>query len=182
MKNALWLLPLLAIALVPLAHQAQAMDQNNRTEPNLTTVPNVDLPRYMGRWYVISHVPTFLEKHKVGTSDNYSLLPDGTLRVDFAFHKKTLDAPEEYWKGSGKILNHTTNAAWKVRLIWPFTASYRILELDPNYQWAVATTDSGDMMWVLSRTETLPAPVYERIREKIADRGLDPTNLEMVPQ
>jgi apolipoprotein D and lipocalin family protein len=150
--------------------------------PDLTPVPHLDLPRYMGRWYVISHVPNFLEKDKVGTSDNYTLLPDGTLRDVFVFRRHSLAAPEEQWSGPGWITDRATNASWKVRLFWPFKAGYHVLELDPNYQWAVACTDSGKLFWILSRSPTLEEAVQREIKARLARRGLDPSQLEPVAQ
>ena len=30
--------------------------------PPIVTVPHVDLPRFMGDWYVIANIPTFVER------------------------------------------------------------------------------------------------------------------------
>ena len=32
------------------------------SQPPMATVDQVDLPRFMGDWYVIANIPTFLEK------------------------------------------------------------------------------------------------------------------------
>jgi apolipoprotein D and lipocalin family protein len=151
-------------------------------DPDLSPVSHVDLPRYMGRWYVIYHVPNFLEKGKVATADTYTLLPDGTLRDVFTFRKHTFDEPERQWSGKGWVIDSDTHALWKFRLFWPFKAGYRILELDPNYLWAVASTDSGSLFWVLSRAPTLDDVNVQTIRARLARRGLDPSKLEAVPQ
>lgn len=150
--------------------------------PALHTVQHVDLDRYMGRWYVISHVPNFFEKDKVGTSDNYALRPDGRLDNVFVFRKGSLDAPEKSWKGIAWVTNTASNAEWKVRLFWPFTADYLLLELDPNYQWAVACNQDGKLFWVLARETSLPDNVYQEILTRIRHQGLDPSKLENVPQ
>jgi apolipoprotein D and lipocalin family protein len=151
-------------------------------EPDLRTVSHVDLPRYMGRWYVIAHVPNFLERGKVATSATYTLLPDGTLRDVFRFRKGSVNAPQKEWSGPGWVTNPTTNASWKVRLFWPFKAVYLILELDPNYGWAVASSGSGKLFWVLARTRTLDQATYRDILERLRKRRLDPSQLELVPQ
>src|ERR1700761_4014497 len=87
--------------------------------PGLQTVDHVDLSRYMGKWYVIAHVPNFLEKNKVGTSATYTLLPDGRIEDVFTFHKATLEAPEKSWHGTGHVFDKATNAVWRMRMIWP---------------------------------------------------------------
>jgi len=176
MLSLRWFLP---AAVLVLPRPAVARDA---PDPDLTTVRHVDLPRYMGRWYVIAHVPNFLERDKVGTSDNYTLLPDGTLRDVFVFRKQSLDGPEKEWSGPGWVTDPATNASWKVRLFWPFAAGYHILELDPNYGWAVASTDSGGLFWVLARTTRLDTATYQEIEERLRRRRLDPGKLELVPQ
>jgi apolipoprotein D and lipocalin family protein len=150
--------------------------------PSLQTVDHVDLPRYMGRWYVIAHIPNFLEKNKVGSTDNYAQLSDGKLDNTFTFRKGTLDAPEKSWHGTARVIDHNSNAVWKVRLFWPFSSGYRILELDPDYQWAVVSTDTGKLFWVLSRSPALPPELYARIVNRLLLRGLDTARLEKVPQ
>ena len=136
----------------------------------------------MGRWYVIAHVPNFLEKNKVGTSDNYSLLPDGRIEDLFIFHKATLDTPEKFWHGFGRVVDKTTNAEWRMRMIWPIPFGYRVLELDPNYQWAVSSNESGKLFWILSRSPSLPDALYDTIVNRLMLRGLDVSKLEKVPQ
>jgi apolipoprotein D and lipocalin family protein len=166
-------------ALVLLGVGCSTMSQS---KPNLTTVSAVDLERYFGRWYVISHTPNFLEKGKVGTADNYARRPDGKLRADFSFRKKSLDAPEQEWKGIATIVNPTTNAEWTVQLLWPFSADYLILELDPEYRWAVVASRGGKWLWVLARETSLPPATYAEILKRIESRGLDAAHLELVPQ
>jgi apolipoprotein D and lipocalin family protein len=152
------------------------------TAPNLSTVPSVDLDRYLGRWYVIAYTPNFLENGKVATSDNYARRADGKLQADFAFRKGSLDAPEREWKGVAKIVNRTSNAEWKVQLFWPLWADYLILELDPEYRWAVVASRGGKWVWVLARETSLPPAIYADLQQRVAARGLDARKLALVPQ
>lgn len=149
---------------------------------SLETVPSVDLDRFMGRWNVIAHVPNFLEKGKVATADIYKRREDGRIDNIFVFRKGTIDAPEHRWNGIAWVVDPVSNARWKVRLIWPFTADYRILELDSDYQWSVVSNGDGDLVWVLARSTSLPDPVYQSIVARIHQRGLDAAKLELVPQ
>jgi apolipoprotein D and lipocalin family protein len=171
-----------ALLLSALSVCAVAVAQAESPPAALHTVDHVDLPRYMGRWYVISHVPNFLEKNKVNTSDNYALKDDGTIAVTFVFRKASLDAPEKSWKGTGWVQNKTSEAEWDVRLFWPLKSSYRVLELDPNYQWVVASTEDGKLFWVMARTPTISVETYRMILDRIRAQGLDPAKLEKVLQ
>ena len=149
---------------------------------NLRTVSHVDLDRYMGRWNVISAVPTFLEKGKVATADIYVRRPDGKIDNVFAFRKGSLSAPEETWRGIAWVTDPATNATWKVRLLWPFTAEYRVLELAPDYTSAVVASRGGKWLWVLARETTLPEPVYADVVNRLRARDLPVDQLEKVPQ
>jgi apolipoprotein D and lipocalin family protein len=159
-----------------------ALARAQGADPEMSTVPQVDLSRYMGRWYVISHLPNFLEKGKVGTSDNYVMRPDGTMTDIFVFHRDALDAPEKQWSGPAWVVNKTTNAEWKVRLFWPLIASYRVLELDPDYRWVAVSNDSGSLLWVMARATTLDDGIYQGIVARLAKRGLETAKLERVLQ
>ncbi len=174
------LVPRLSLALAILLG-AGCSTMSTKT-PNLMTVATVDLDRYMGRWYVISHVPNFLENGKVGTSDIYARRADGKFDANFAFRKGSLSAPEQEWKGVATIAERATNAAWKVQFVWPLAADYLILELDPDYKWAVVASRGGKWLWVLARETTLPDAVYRDIEGRVTRRGLDAAKLRRVPQ
>ena len=54
--------------------------------PPLKTVENVDLPRFMGPWYVIACIPTFIETEAYNAIEEYRLQPDGTIQTIFTFN------------------------------------------------------------------------------------------------
>jgi apolipoprotein D and lipocalin family protein len=150
--------------------------------PPLRTVPHVDLDRYLGRWYVIANIPYFLEKGKVASYDTYAKRPDGKLDNIFTFRKGGFDAPETSWHGTAWVTNPTSNAEWKVRFLWPLSTTYLVLELDPDYRWAVVGTPGRDLLWILARDRSLPAADYERILRLIEAQGYDRGKIALVPQ
>ncbi|WP_166442723.1 lipocalin family protein [Phragmitibacter flavus] len=146
------------------------------------TVDHVDLPRYMGDWYVIAHVPYSLEKGKVGTLDRYAMRPDGKIDNIFLFRKETLDAPLEDWKGVAWVHNKKTNAEWRVQFLWPLRNAYLILDLDKDYQWSAVGLPNRKLVWILSRETTLPDDVYQGIVNRLAEKGYPTSKLAKVPQ
>ncbi len=150
--------------------------------PDLSTVSSLDVDRYLGRWHVIAYTPNFMERGKVATADIYARRPDGKLDAIYVFRKGSLDAPEQEWRGVAKIVDADTNAEWKVQLLWPFWADYLVLELDPDYRWAVVASRGGKWLWILARETGLPPATYADLVERIAARGLDAAKLERVPQ
>jgi apolipoprotein D and lipocalin family protein len=153
-----------------------------KNQPPLRTVDYVDMDRYVGRWYVIANIPYFLEKGKVASYDTYAKRPDGKLVNNFTFRKGSFDAPEKTWHGTAWVENTATNAEWKVRFVWPFTTTYLILELDPEYQWAVVGTPSRDLLWIIARDRQLLPATYDAIIDRIRAQGYDPAVIAKVPQ
>lgn len=151
-------------------------------KPSPGTIASVDLDRYMGRWYVISHVPYFLERGKVASYDTYARRSDGRLTNNFTFREGTVDGPEKTWEGVADVTNRATNATWKVSFVWPLATTYKIFSLDPEYQWAVVGTKDGGLLWVLARERRLPADTYAKILGELRTRDLPADKLQAVPQ
>jgi apolipoprotein D and lipocalin family protein len=150
--------------------------------PPLKTVNKVDLPRFMGDWYVYAHIPYSLENGKVGTLDRYALRPDGRIQNSFLFRRASLSAPLEEWKGVAWVVNKATNAEWRVQFIWPLRVPYLIIDLDSDYQWAAIGYPSRKLAWVLSRKTKLDDSTYRRILQRLEQQGYDGALLVKVPQ
>jgi len=174
-------IPSFVASLVVLTCFAACSSMNSSIPSNLATVSQVDLDRYMGTWRVIAYVPNFIEDGKVDTTDTYAARADGKMDNIYGFRKKSFDAPHKQWHGTAWVTNTRTRAEWKVRLLWPFTSDYLILELDPDYRWAVVASNKGKLLWVLARERTLPDSVYEDLIGRINRRGLDGTRLVKTP-
>lgn len=151
-------------------------------KPPLRTVDRVDLPRFMGDWYVLAHIPYWLEKGKVGTLDRYALRPDGRIDNTFLFRRGSLEAPLEEWKGVAWVHDRATNAEWRVQFIWPLRSSYLVIDLDPGYRWAVIGHPSRKLAWVLGRGTGLDEPTYQAILRRLESQGYDSRKLVKVPQ
>ena len=54
--------------------------------PQLPTVEHLDLNRFMGPWYVIACIPTFLETNAYNAVETYRLDADGSIDTVFTFN------------------------------------------------------------------------------------------------
>lgn len=151
-------------------------------ERPLQPVSRVDLPRYMGKWYVIANIPTPLEKDKYAAYDFLALRPDGTIDNDFHFRRGSLSAPEEKWDGTARVVNTTSNSEWRVQFFWPFSSPYLIIDLDPNYQWSLIGYPSRKYLWIMSRRPQLPESTYQKIVQSAVAQGYDASRIQRVPQ
>lgn len=148
----------------------------------LRTVPHLDLPRFMGDWYVIAHIPYSLENGKVGTLDRYKLRPDGRIDNSYLFRRGSLDAPLEEWKGIAWVKNKETNAEWRVQFLWPFRVPFLVADLDKDYQWAAIGYPNRKLGWVLSRKPAMDDSTYQAILQRLAAQGYDTAKFVKVPQ
>ena len=53
------------------------------TPPTVPPVATIDLPRFMGDWYVIAHIPSRPERNAYNAIETYALQADGTIQTTF---------------------------------------------------------------------------------------------------
>jgi apolipoprotein D and lipocalin family protein len=142
-------------------------------EKPLRTVASVDLQRYLGTWYEIATIPASFQKNCVGVTATYTLRPDGKIGVLNRCRKHTLDGREKSVSGKAWVADATTNAKLKVQFFWPFSGAYWIIELDPEYQYAVVGHPGRNYLWILCRRPQMDDSLYAALLERIAAQGYD---------
>ena len=150
--------------------------------PELKTVEHVDVKRYMGTWFEIAKFPQRFERGLVGVTANYSLLPDGKVRVLNSGYEGDFNGRLKTAKGKARVVDTATNAKLKVTFFWPFSGNYWILELGKDYEYAVVGDESRKYLWILSRTPQMDEAVYSELLKRIQDKGFDISKLEKNPQ
>ena len=155
---------------------------SSSTMPPLKTVSHVDLNRYMGDWYVIANLPYFAEKGKVASIERYEAGTDGKIANTFIFRKKSFTAPEQQWHAIATVVNQETNAEWRVQFFWPIKLAYLVIDLDPDYRWAVVGHPSRNYFWILARDRQMKDEVYAGILQRAAAQGYDTARVAKVPQ
>jgi apolipoprotein D and lipocalin family protein len=150
-------------------------------EQPLTTVPRVDLTRYLGRWYEIARYPNRFEKQcERDVTATYTLREDGRIGVLNACVKH--DGSPNEGKGWAKIVDTSTNAKLKVTFFWPFFGDYWVLELGHNYEYAVVGEPSRKYLWILSRAPHMSDAQYSEVLGRLASKGYNPGKLIRVAQ
>jgi apolipoprotein D and lipocalin family protein len=149
----------------------------------LKPVDHVDLPRYMGDWYVIANIPYFAEKNCFDSIESYALRPDGKIDNWFRCRKGSFQAPLEQ-KASATVTvdDPGSNAEWHVHFFKIISVKYVVLDLDPNYQWVLVGHPSRKYGWIMARTKTLDEGLYQRILSAAGQQGYDTAKFQKVPQ
>jgi apolipoprotein D and lipocalin family protein len=150
--------------------------------PELKTVDHVDVKRYMGTWFEIAKFPQRFQKGLVGVTANYTLLPNGKVRVVNSGYKEDFNGKLKSVEGKAWVVDTATNAKLKVSFFWPFAGNYWILELGKDYEYAVIGEESRKYLWILSRTPQMDEAVYNELIRRIQDKGFDISRLEKSPQ
>jgi len=150
--------------------------------PEMKTVDYVDIDRFMGAWYVIANIPTFLEKEAYNAVETYSLNDDGTIATKFTFRKGGFDGKAKEYNPKGFIMDKESNALWGMRFVWPIKADYRIVYLDDDYTQTIVGRQDRDYVWIMARTPTISKPDYDRLVSLVESLGYDAAKLHRVPQ
>lgn len=152
------------------------------TGPEMKTVDYVELDRFMGDWYVIANIPTFLEKDAHNAVETYELNDDGTVSTTFTFREGGFDGDKKEYKPRGFIRDKVTNAVWGMRFVWPIKADYRIVYLDDDYNQTIIGREKRDFVWIMARTPSIRDEDYERLIESAGSLGYDTSKIQRVPQ
>ena len=147
-----------------------------------TVVKELDINRYLGKWYEIARYDHRFERGLVGVTATYSFRKDGKIKVVNSGFKETLDGKRSDATGKAKIPDPNIPSKLKVSFFWFFYGDYFVLELEENYQWAVIGSSSDKYLWILSRTPQMDENVYNDLLNNLTDRGYDVNNLIRVEQ
>ena len=151
-------------------------------EPPLRTSLQLDLERYMGRWWVIAHVPYFAERGKVAAADVYTLRPDGRITNTYVY-RKAFGEPEKAMHGVARVVPGTGNAQWRISFFGGLVrADYLVLEVAPDYSWALIGHPKRKLAWVFSREPRMDDATLAGLTARFAGYGYDTRTIVRVPQ
>lgn len=151
-------------------------------EPPIATVPAVDLPRFMGDWYVIAAIPTPLETQAYNAVESYKMNADGTIATTFHFNKGSFEGKLKTYHPTGFVVPDTGNAIWGMQFIWPIKSEYRIAYLDKTYSKVIIARNARDYVWIMARTPTISEAEYTELSNLVVTLGYDISKLRKVPQ
>jgi len=149
--------------------------------PPLKTVDKVDLQRFMGPWYVIACIPTFIETEAYNGVETYRLEPDGTVDTVFTFNKGGFDGPPKRYNPRGFIVDTVNNSTWGMQFIWPFKSEFLITHLNEDYSQTVIGRNKRDYVWIMARTPQIPEADYLQLVKELESQGYDMKKLRKVP-
>jgi apolipoprotein D and lipocalin family protein len=147
----------------------------------MNTVADLDLERFMGDWYVVANIPTFLEREAHNAVESYELKPGNRVATTFRFRKGAFDGPLKVYEPTGYV-DPEDNAVWGMQFVWPIKAEFLVVYVDEDYQRTIIGRSKRDYVWLMARTPQLSDDEYAEMVAAVAAAGYDTQKLRRVPQ
>lgn len=141
----------------------------------LPTASNVDVGRYIGKWYAVTALPQFFTKNCVAQTAEYGIVNEKTISVlntCFKENGKTTDI-----KGQAVVVDPKTNARLEVTFNNFFTRLFRvkgeyvIIKLSEGYDTVLVGSSDRKSLWILSRTPAIDPDTYAEYRNYAKELG-----------
>jgi len=157
---------------------------HDSAQAELRAVPSIDIGRYLGVWYEIARLPnSFQEKCAGEVTATYSLFDDGDIRVVNRCRKEDGEMTEAEGRAR-RASDEGPNSKLKVRFAPAFLAflpfvwgDYWVIDIAPDYSYAVVGEPRREYLWILSRTPVLGEQVLNGIIARIQEQGYDVSRL-----
>ncbi|MCC6409715.1 MAG: lipocalin family protein, partial [Planctomycetes bacterium] len=149
--------------------------------------PKVDVPRFMGDWYVLGAIPASQEANAFNGVETYRLRPgtDDVIETTYVFRDGGFDGELVKLEPVGYVDDEGDGARWGMKFWWwqgPFRLEYLIAWLDPDYTRTIIARSARDYVWIMARTPEIPEAQWDALVLAARDMGYDVAKLRRVPQ
>ena len=148
------------------------------TKSEVETFKYVELNKYYGKWYEVASIPQFFQKQCIGnTIAEYS--PGEKDLVVVINSCDTISGKRSVAEGRARVVDKETNSKLEVTFvnfitwIFSFGGSYWILDVDPEYSYALVSDPSRNYAWILSRTPVLSKSLLMNAEKLYRMQGYD---------
>lgn len=155
------------------------------SSPKLPAVSHVDVPRFMGDWYVLAAIPAAQEARAHNAVETYRLRP-GTADVvetTYRFRDGAFDGPLVTLTPVGHV-QPGGGGEWGMKFWWwqgPFRLEYLVAHLDEGYTETIIGRSARDYAWIMARTPEVSEADYQRLVGLVQGMGYDTSKLRRVP-
>lgn len=170
-----WLLPLMAIFLCSCASGP----------PPPTTTIEVDLNRYSGKWYQLAAYPQWFQRGCASSIAEYGVPEADRLSVRNTCVAN--DGTTRSIEGNVMPIADSNNAKLLVTFDkWfqtfipePDQGNYWIVYLDPDYRYAIVSSESRSALWLLARNPTISKGDWQHLIGIIEKAGFEAGKLKI---
>ncbi len=169
MKTKIWLIACLALvaAVIIILYLCY-----KPSIANIKPFKYFEKDKYLGKWYEIARYDFKYEKNMSHVTAKYSMNSNGTIRIENTGYD--YGSGEKKTKiGKAKFAGPQNIGALKVSFFWPFYSGYNILAVDEEYKYSLVAGDNYDLLWILSRTPSMPENVVQNYLAIAENAGYD---------
>ncbi len=153
---------------------------NQKSTQDIPVICDLDLTRYLGKWYEIARLPHKFEDGLENVTATYRLQDDGKIEV---LNEGIKDGESKKAKGVAWVPDSNCTGRLFVRFFWPFKSEYKVIQLDEkDYTYAVVTSRTKDYLWILSREPHISDELYEDLITYVSSLGFDRSKIINVKQ
>lgn len=163
----------LLVCVAPLGQAAHAQKAE--------AVPQLDLNRYLGAWYVQAWIPAKAQKRCTTNVTVLYAAGDGKNAFQMGTFCQRKDGNTDESGTTGKT-EKTGGGKLKVRRLVLLSSPHWVLAVAPDYQWALVGTPNHKKLWVLSKAAILEPGLLDEAEKKAAAQGFDMSKLVRVIQ
>ena len=150
----------------------------------LDVVPSVDMLRYIGTWYEIARLPNrFQEKCAGDVTATYSILDNGEIMVVNRCRQENGEITGTEGRAR-RASDDEPNTKLEVRFAPAFLSflpfvwgDYWIIDLAPDYSYAVVGEPERKYLWVLARSQKMDETLFSEILGRVRSQGYEITSL-----
>lgn len=146
------------------------------------TVSYVDIEKYMGKWYVIAHIPTSIEKGATNATEFYEIDKDNQIKTTFTFYQDSTNGLKKEYNPKAYIYNKNTNSEWRMQFFWPIKLPYLIIDLDEDYSYTMVGVPNKNHVWIMSRKPFMDNHLYAELINKLHNIGYNINKIKKIPQ
>eukprot|EP00929_Paragymnodinium_shiwhaense_P028734 TRINITY_DN16595_c0_g1_i1.p1 TRINITY_DN16595_c0_g1~~TRINITY_DN16595_c0_g1_i1.p1 ORF type:complete len:566 (+),score=153.21 TRINITY_DN16595_c0_g1_i1:108-1700(+) len=144
----------------------------------------IDIKQFMGKWYVIGHIPTFIDKNTSNGVEEYSY-DEAAQRIDVNFTYMDINRTKtSSVKQTAKVINEF-GTEWKLSVPVAFVSlslGYIIMHCEEDYSACVVGNPSRNVLYIMARTPELDEATYERMKNISESQGYKRSYIKEVPQ
>jgi apolipoprotein D and lipocalin family protein len=139
----------------------------------------VEIERYLGRWYEFARYTAWFEWGTEAVTADYSLRPDGLIRVVNSAHKGGPTGPLRWAEAKARPVPGTDQTKLKVAFFGPFWGNYWVLDHADDYSWSIVGEGSRRYLWILTRVPHPPPEQRAMLLARVKSFGYDTAKLHL---
>jgi len=135
----------------------------------LPTAKNVDIGRYIGKWYAVTSLPQTFTRSCIAQTAEYGILSENSISVLNTCIKK--NGNTKIIKGQAVVVDSINNARLEVTFNNFFTKLFRvkgeyvIVKLSEGYDTVLIGSTDRKSLWIMSRTPSIDPEIFNEYKE-----------------